>query len=395
MKKQLLVISALMLVGTLASCGGGNHNPGAVSDSTVNPSTTSQETTSEGTSTTSEGTSTTSEFTPEVTYPLLTVHLYQRYVDNDCSASLKKQFEDELVNQKAAVTKLNWVMGTGAQNEGVADYSADLGTYDAAHPTETIDVVLGAKANFAADSYIVKNFATVKKTDGSGNVTMSTTNGETTKDDRYIWFRKETANLEAVKVLLKGIVDYDWPEDDTEDPTSETTSETTSEETPSETTSETTSEETPSETTSESEPVVLPALTVHLYAKFVNSTCSGELKTKFTKYLTDNNITITNLVWELGTETGKGSLYATEVENYDKAHTDATADVLLGVKGGVSGTYITDNFSIAKVDGNDVLMTTTSDSQGTNADRYIFVRNGSANADAIDALVLALGENLN
>ena len=389
MKKQLLVISALMLVGTLASCGGGNHNPGAVSDSTVNPSTTSGETTSEGTSTTSEGTSTTSEFTPEVTYPLLTVHLYQRYVDNDCSASLKKQFEDELVNQKAAVTKLNWVMGTGAQNEGVADYSADLGTYDAAHPAETIDVVLGAKANFAEDSYIVKNFATLKKADGSGNVTMSTTNGETTKTDRYIWIRNNTANLEALKVLLKGIVDYDWPEP--VDPTSETTSE----EPTSETTSETTSEETPSETTSQSEPVVLPALTVHLYAKFVNSTCSGELKAKFTKYLTDNNITITSLAWELGTETGKGSLYATEVENYDKAHTDATADVLLGIRGGIDNTYISTNFAIAQVDSKDVLMTTTSDSQGTKADRYIFVRNGSANADAIGVLVLALGENLN
>ena len=393
MKKQLLVISALMLVGTLASCGGGNHNPGAVSDSTINPSTTSAETTSEGTSTTSEGTSTTSEFTPEVTYPLLTVHLYQRYVDNDCSASLKKQFEDELVNQKAAVTKLNWVMGTGAQNEGVADYSADLGTYDAAHPTETIDVVLGAKANFAEDSYIVKNFATLKKADGSGNVTMSTTNGETTKTDRYIWIRNNTANLEALKVLLKGIVDYDWPEP--VDPTSETTSEEPTSETTSETTSEETPSETTSETTSESEPVVLPALTVHLYAKFVNLTCSGELKAKFTKYLTDNNITITSLAWELGTETGKGSLYATEVENYDKAHTDATADVLLGIRGGIDNTYISTNFAIAQVDSKDVLMTTTSDSQGTKADRYIFVRNGSANDDAIGVLVLALGENLN
>ena len=393
MKKQLLVISALMLVGTLASCGGGNHNPGAVSDSTINPSTTSAETTSEGTSTTSEGTSTTSEFTPEVTYPLLTVHLYQRYVDNDCSASLKKQFEDELVNQKAAVTKLNWVMGTGAQNEGVADYSADLGTYDAAHPAETIDVVLGAKANFAEDSYIVKNFATLKKADGSGNVTMSTTNGETTKTDRYIWIRNNTANLEALKVLLKGIVDYDWPEP--VDPTSETTSEEPTSETTSETTSEETPSETTSETTSESEPVVLPALTVHLYAKFVNSTCSGELKAKFTKYLTDNNITITSLAWELGTETGKGSLYATEVENYDKAHTDATADVLLGIRGGIDNTYISTNFAIAQVDSKDVLMTTTSDSQGTKADRYIFVRNGSANDDAIGVLVLALGENLN
>ena len=394
MKKQLLVISALMLVGTLASCGGGNHNPGAVSDSTINPSTTSGETTSEGTSTTSEGTSTTSEFTPEVTYPLLTVHLYQRYVDNDCSASLKKKFEDELVNQKAAVTKLNWVMGTGAQNEGVADYSADLGTYDAAHPAETIDVVLGAKANFAEDSYIVKNFATLKKADGSGNVTMSTTNGETTKTDRYIWIRNNTANLEALKVLLKGIVDYDWPEP--VDPTSETTSEeptseTTSEETP----SETTSEETPSETTSESEPVVLPALTVHLYAKFVNSTCSGELKAKFTKYLTDNNITITSLAWELGTTTGNGGKYAEEVEAYDKAHTDATADVLLGVKGGVDDTYISTNFSIAQVNEKNVTMTTTSDGQGTKTDRYIFVRNGSANTDAIGVLLLALGENLN
>ncbi len=390
MKKQLLVISALMLVGTLASCGGGNHNPGAVSDSTINPSTTSAETTSEGTSTTSEGITTTSEFTPEVTYPLLTVHLYQRYVDNDCSASLKKQFEDELVNQKAAVTKLNWVMGTGAQNEGVADYSADLGTYDAAHPTETIDVVLGAKANFAEDSYIVKNFATLKKADGSGNVTMSTTNGETTKTDRYIWIRNETANLEALKVLLKGIVDYDWPEP--VDPTSETTSEEPTSETTSETTSEETPSETTSETTSESEPVVLPALTVHLYAKFVNSTCSGELKAKFTKYLTDNNITITNLAWELGTNGGK---YAEEVEAYDKAHTDATADVLLGVKGGVDNSYISTNFAIAQVGSTDVLMTTTSDSQGTKADRYIFVRNGSANADAIGVLVLALGENLN
>ena len=393
MKKQLLVISALMLVGTLASCGGGNHNPGAVSDSTINPSTTSAETTSEGTSTTSEGITTTSEFTPEVTYPLLTVHLYQRYVDNDCSASLKKQFEDELVNQKAAVTKLNWVMGTGAQNEGVADYSADLGTYDAAHPTETIDVVLGAKANFAEDSYIVKNFATLKKADGSGNVTMSTTNGETTKTDRYIWIRNETANLEALKVLLKGIVDYDWPEP--VDPTSETTSEEPTSETTSETTSEETPSETTSETTSESEPVVLPALTVHLYAKFVNSTCSGELKAKFTKYLTDNNITITNLAWELGTTTGNGGKYAEEVEAYDKAHTDATADVLLGVKGGVDNSYISTNFAIAQVGSTDVLMTTTSDSQGTKADRYIFVRNGSANADAIGVLVLALGENLN
>ena len=140
---------------------------------------------------------------------------------------------------------------------------------------------------------------------------------------------------------------------------------------------------------------MLPALTVHLYAKFVNSTCSGELKAKFTKYLTDNNITITSLAWELGAETGNGSKYATEVENYDKAHTDATADVLLGVKGGIDGTYISTNFTIAQVDDKDVLMTTTSDGQGTKADRYIFVRNGSANADAINALVLALGENLN
>ena len=390
MKKQLLVISALMLVGTLASCGGGNHNPGAVSDSTVNPSTTSQETTSEGTSTTSEGTSTTSEFTPEVTYPLLTVHLYQRYVDNDCSASLKKKFEDELVNQKAAVTKLNWVMGTGAQNESVNDYSADLGTYDAAHPTETIDVVLGAKANFATDSYIVKNFATVKKTDGSGNVTMSTTNGETTKDDRYIWFRKETANLEALKVLLKGIVDYDWPEDDTEDPTSETTSETTSEETPSETTSETTSEETPSETTSESGDVVLDQLSVFVYEKFVSETCSTELKTKFTTYLTANHITVTNFTWELDVKGGVADVN-TAISTYDTAHSTATIDVILGGRAWSECAYINDNFEYIKDgDGNEINMSTTDAKGSTSTNRRIWVRKGSSNTQAISHLVNAL-----
>ena len=418
MKKQLLILSAMMLVGALASCSGGeNHNPGAVSDGAASSPAaslaSSDSVVSVPTSDPSQPTETSHE-AAEVTYPLLTVHLYQRYVDETCSAALKKQFEDHLLASKAEVTKLNWVMGTGAQNEGVADYSADIDAYDAAHEGETIDVVLGAKANFASDSYIMTNFATLKKADGSGNVTMSTTNGETTKEDRYIWVRKETANLDAVKALLKGLVDYDYPEEQTsqeqssepvssEEQTSEAVSsqgqssqEASSQEQTSEAVSSqeqtsevVSSEEQSSEASTPAEPVVLPVLTVHLYFKFVDADNSALLKSNFETYLSEHSITITSLNWVLGSTTGNGSAYATEVSNYDAAHEDAKVDVILGVRGGVDSSYISSNFSTAKIEGTAVTMTTSSEGQGTKSDRYIFLRNDSANTAAMDAVVAA------
>ena len=399
MKKQLLILSAMMLVGALASCSGGeNHNPGAVSDGAASlPASldSSDGVISTPTSDPSVPASVESKEAPDVTYPLLTVHLYQRYVDETCSAALKKQFEDYLVASKAAVTKLNWVMGTGAQNEGVADYSASVASYDAAHADETIDVVLGAKANFAEDSYMMTNFGTLKKADGSGNVTMSTTNGDTTKTDRYIWVRKETANLDAVKALLKGLVDYDYPEEPTStEPTStEPTSQVSVSVEPTSQVSvsvEPTSQVSASqESVSAAEPVVLPVLTVHLYLKFVDADNSALLKSNFETYLSEHSITITSLNWVLGSTTGNGSAYATEVSNYDAAHEDAKVDVILGVRGGVDSSYISSNFSTAKIEGTDVTMTTSSEGQGTKSDRYIFLRNDSTNTAAMDAVVAA------
>ena len=384
MKKQLLILSAMMLVGALASCSGGeNHNPGAVSDGAASlPASldSSDGVISTPTSDPSVPASVESKEAPDVTYPLLTVHLYQRYVDETCSAALKKQFEDYLVASKAAVTKLNWVMGTGAQNEGVADYSASVASYDAAHADETIDVVLGAKANFAEDSYMMTNFGTLKKADGSGNVTMSTTNGDTTKTDRYIWVRKETANLDAVKALLKGLVDYDYPEEPAStEPTSQVSASV-------EPTSQVSASQ---ESVSAAEPVVLPVLTVHLYFKFVDASNSALLKSNFETYLSEHSITITSLNWVLGSTTGNGSAYATEVSNYDAAHEDAKVDVILGVKGGVDSSYISSNFSTAKIEDTAVTMTTSSEGQGTKSDRYIFLRNDSTNTAAMDAVVAA------
>ena len=400
MKKPLIILSSLFLIATMTGCNSNkeNHTPGAVSDKTTQ----SEDVKTSDSQGESEAPNTSenepvSEIPVTKTLPQLNVYLYTRYVPVDTAALMKGQFTSYLATQGVAITNLVWE-GAGASDTKVSDFSALAEKYDGGHADAKIDVILGAKANFdsADNKYVNDNFSTLN---GSDENPIEMTIGE--KNDRRIWIRNDSANMEAVRYLVLQLVNIDIDEESEE--TSESEVESVSENTPvisennseeevSENNSEVVSEnnsEVSSENTSEAEGLVLPQLSVYMFSASVDSDCNDALKGKFNKYLQDNNITITSLTWEFSKATKVIDLNG-EIENYDKEHADATVDVILGGKAYKDCTYINDNFSSMRDDdGNFYQIVTTKDGAET-TERRFWQRNNSSNKDAVLELVLAL-----
>ena len=373
--KFLLALSSFLLASTLAACGGGtNHNPGAVTQDPTPTPTQGGTPTPEPTVVPTPTPSTSPEI--DVTLDELNVFLYEKFVDENCSNSLKSAFESYLVAQKIEITTLNWVLD---ETGDVTAVTTAVEKYDTDHPDAKVDVILGAKGNLK--TYITENFTALKK-DDTNYYEMTTTAGEKTHEDRRVYVANDTNNFEAVKLLVKHLVDYDLPDPEaTPTPTPEVTP-----------TPEPTVVPTPTPTpTASEEPVVLDQLVVYMFSASIDTDNNTFWKNKFNAYLAANDITITNLVWEFSTATKVAAL-DTEVSKYDEDHPTATVDVLLGGKAyaAESCAYISENFASMKDAGGSFYEITTIKDGTETSQRRFWQRKDSTNKVAVQHLVDAL-----
>ena len=206
MKKPLLVLSSILLLGLLASCGQPeNHNPGAVTDDTSStPASTTEDTSDTSAESTGGEQSTDTGSLPDpVTYPALTIAVYQKFVGETDYNATKTGFETYLRNHNITITNLVWDYGITGNLKALNDHVKE---YNTEHSTAKIDVILGAKAwNSDCDDYLKPNYSVLK--DGDNIVEMTYTNDAGTEStDRRIWLLNDTPNLEVIKVLLKELV---------------------------------------------------------------------------------------------------------------------------------------------------------------------------------------------
>ena len=336
-KKTLFTLSSLMLLMSLTACNTGeNKNNGAKSDPTS-----SSQTTPSGDSSSLE------PLVNPTVLPALNVVLYNKFVDEEQSNTLKNSFNAFLRQSNVEITNLVWDLKVTGNAKTLNDA---IQTYNEANPTAKYDVILGGKAWTSECTYLSANYEVMK--DGEGN-TLEMTIGANA--DRRVYILPDSPNAAAIKLLIKNTLNYDIPE---EDPDADV-------------------KPIPNPDT------VLPELNVVLYKKFVSDDNSKALKNAFITYLNTNSVGITSLTWDVKID-GNGKALNDAVFEYNEANPSVKYDVILGGKSWTDDcTYLTSAYQVV-ADGEDVPYEMTI---GAKTDRRVYILKTTDNPNAVNELV--------
>ncbi|GEM_PF-5617527 len=369
--KSVLLFTASFLALTLASCGqGDNHTPGAATSEPI-ASVTSSASKSETSSTPSSSAASDASSTEKTTIEGLSVFAYGRFMDANNVKKIRDDFDAYCDSLSIEVTGQIWA---GDDSSKVADFDAAVQAYNEEQSNPKIDIILGAKGNLGAGTYVGDHFTVLTRDDATDYVTMSTYVGEEEKTERRIYIANDSAHLEAVKLLVKSAANYDMEEEP------ETSSESSSV-TPIESSEESSETSvTSSEESSESAPTTLDQLTVFCYKNAVTKEQMGDLSVAFDAYLSTNDVTITNLKWVLDI-TGKMADLSTGLETYDTEHPTATVDIILGARASFTTDYCKERFVYSPDDATGRMTI------GSSSNRLIAYNKNSSNGEAITLLM--------
>lgn len=390
--KSVLFFTASFLALTLASCGqGDNHTPGAATSESI-ASVTSSASKSETSSTPSSSATSTATSdagsTEKTTIEGLSVFTYGRFMDADNVKKIRDDFDAYCDSLSIEVTGQIWA---GDDSSKVADFDAAVQAYNEEQNNPKIDIILGAKGNLGAGTYVGDHFTALTRDDATDYVTMSTYVGEEEKTERRIYIANDSAHLEAVKLLVKSAANYDMEEEpETSSESSSVTPVESSEEStesssaPVESSEESTESSetsvTSSEESSESAPTTLDQLTVFCYKNAVTEEQMRDLSAEFDAYLSTNDVTITNLNWVLDI-TGKMADLSTGLETYDTEHPTATVDIILGARASFTTDYCKERFVYSPDDATGRMTI------GSSSNRLIAYNKNSSNGEAITLLM--------
>ena len=421
---KILLFASSFLALALASCNNqDNHTPGAA---TSDPTITSQQagtseaksssgdTSTPATSVTSQGEQ--SQAGEQITLNGLNVYVFKTFMDDGNVTKVRASFDAYCSQQNVTITNQVW---EGDSSAKVAGFDAAVKAYEEDTTKPNIDIILGAKGNLGAGTFVGDHFTALTNADET-YVTMSTFVGEEEKTERRIYVSNTVEHLDAVKLLVKHVANFDIPEEGGEgSQTSEASTPTesdpvvTSEESQPGVTSEesqpgvTSEESQPGVTSEESQPVVtseesqpgetsegsepatvLDEITVYCYENSVTEEQKNDLKLAFENYLVEQNVTITVNEWVLGT-TGKMAALESTIEAYNDGHEGHEVDIVLGARAALSSEYMTANYSYAGNDDADGRMTI-----GSSSNRRVLYNTNTANQEAVEYLVNCFLPNL-